>query len=267
MEAATAEQTTDRAVAAGIDGCRGGWVTALAFGSLAQPSRTGLRRFDDIRDVLQWHDAQCEKPPVAIDVPIGLPDRVAFRACDEAARKRLGRRSSCVFRAPYRELLGLSVKEAGEIVLERRRATPDRTFHKLTIQGACISDKIAEVDRALLEDTSRQQWLIEVHPEVSFRELAGELAGADLPQKKTKAGKQRRRRLLSEPFPDIEQQLDDATWRHGEGETWLRRNVAVDDQLDAYAALWSALRFARDENCCLGNGERDGHDLLMRMVV
>lgn len=263
MEAPTAEQPTDRAVAAGIDGCRGGWVATLAFGPLAQPSRTVLRRFDDIGDVLRWHDTQREKTPVAIDVPIGLPDRVGLRACDRQARERLGQRWMCVFEPPDRELLGHSVESAGEIVLDRRRATPDRTFHKLNIQGACIAPKIAEVDGALLEDTSRQQWLIEVHPEVSFRELAG----TDLPQKKTKAGKQRRRRLLSEPFPDIEQQLDDATWRHGEGETWLRRNVAVDDQLDAYAALWSALRFARDENCCLGNGERDEHDLLMRMVV
>lgn len=80
---------------------------------------------------------------------------------------------------PDRELLGHDFETAREIVRARRAANPRGAFHVLTQQGAHILNKITEVDQILGEKPSRQDWLIEVHPEVSFRELARERADED----------------------------------------------------------------------------------------
>ena len=100
--------------------------------------------------------------------------------------------------------------------------------------------------------------MVEVHHEVSFRELAG---GSSLPRQKSSTGKQARLGVLRTSFPDIEERLRTAPWK--------RRDVGHDDILDAYTVLWSALRFSRGEGhyIQLGHGERDSRGVLMRMVV
>jgi hypothetical protein len=66
---------------------------------------------------------------------------------------------------------------------------------------------------------------------------------------------------VSEAFPDFE----DALGRYG-----ARSSRQIEDILDAYAALWTALRWAEQKADVevIGGGERDprtGHE--MRMVV
>jgi predicted RNase H-like nuclease len=243
--------------AAGLDGCRAGWIAAFAFGDAVRPAGTGLRLFDDVQRVVSWSDEQAVRPVVAVDVPIGLPATGGLRECDRQARARLGRRWMCVFEVPDRDLIGHEFEAAREIVHRRREARPGEALHVPTRQTVQITDKIRDVDRILCQDPSRERWLFEVHPEVSFRELAGE----DLPRKKTAAGKKHRLALLRDRFPDVEKRLCAAPWR--------RREVAYDDMLDAYIALWSALRFSRGTSHYieLGDGKRDDHRLLERIVV
>jgi predicted RNase H-like nuclease len=254
---ANPDTDTTPVAAVGIDGCRAGWIAAFAFGEVPALERTGLCLFYDIRGVVDWHSKQPLGPKVAVDVPMGLPPRVGLRKCDRQARGRLGRRWMCVFEPPDRELFGHDFDSARSLVYARRADDPKASFRVLTQQGAHIMKKIAEVDAVLCEQSSQQEWLIEVHPEVSFRELADE----DLPRKKFAAGKQRRHELLRGCFPDIDDRLRSVPWR--------RRDVGYDDMLDAYVALWSALRFARGRGHYveLGDGERDERDLVMRMVV
>lgn len=239
--------------AVGLDGCRAGWIAAVAIGDPGSIA-TRLQLFEDIDQLVRWHDVSGTQANVAIDVPIGLPAAVSARPCDQEARRRLGKRWMCVFAPPDRELFNLDFEAARQLVYKRRAAAPGETFHLLSQQSVQITPKIAEVDRALRDHPERQEWLIEIHPEVSFRELAGD----DLPPKKKAAGRARRLRLLREAFPDIDQRLDTARW--------LRREVAHDDMLDAYAALWSALRFSRgpDHRLVLGDGQRDAHGLPMQ---
>jgi predicted RNase H-like nuclease len=245
-----------RALAVGVDGCRIGWIAAFAFGRGNRVTRTGLCLFETAADIVRWRDRQAEPPVVAIDVPIGLPDRISDRPCDRAARRLLGRRQSCVFQPPDRGLLELAQKTYEEVQLrinERRRAEPDA--RGLTRQGFGILPKIAEVDSIMRADPGREAWLIEVHPEVSFRELGRR----DLPPKRSRAGKEARRRLLANRFPDLDDHLESTAWR--------RRDVGIDDRLDAYAALWSALRFRRGHHCVLGESERDRAGIAMRIIV
>lgn len=145
---------------------------------------------------------------VAIDVPIGLPQAVGLRECDREARARLGSRWMSVFEPPDRELFDHDFESARAVVCARRARDPRATFHVLTQQGVHILSKVAEVDEALREEPTRQDWLVEVHPEVSFREQAGE----DLPRKKSGAGKARRREFLREQFPDIDVWLKPGRW-------------------------------------------------------
>jgi predicted RNase H-like nuclease len=249
--------TSDGPVALGLDGCRTGWVAAVAYGSAGKPTRTALRHFSDIDELLAWRARQDSEPIVAVDVPMGLPDRVGLRPCDAEARTRLGRRWMCVFEPPDRELYGHDFESGRAIVWARRASDPEAVSHVLTQQGIQIMSKIEQVDRVLLADPRREEWLIEVHPEVSF----GELAGEALPPKKSAAGKKARLALLGECFPDIDARLDAVPW--------LRTEVAYDDLLDAYISLWSALRFARGPEHCveLGGGELDSRGLRMRMIV
>ena len=151
----------------------------------------------------------------------------------------------CVFEPPDRALYGHDFESARAIVWARRADDPEAVFHVLTQQGIQIMSKIEQVDRVLLADPSREAWLIEVHPEVCFLELAQEA----LPRKKGSAGKKRRLALLQHEFDDIGEQLAAVPW--------LRKEVAYDDLLDAYVGLWSALRFARGHHVELGGGETD----------
>ncbi len=241
----------------GLDGCRAGWIAAVAIGGTSGIAETCLHLFDDVNQLVQWHEASSVRAAVAIDVPIGLPAAAGPRLCDQEARRRLGKRWMCVFAPPDRELFGLDFEAARQVVYKRRAAAPGETFHVLSQQSIQVTPKIAEVDRVLREHPARREWLIEVHPEVSFRELAGQ----DLPPKKKTAGRARRLSLLRKTFPDIDQRLDNARW--------LRRQVAHDDMLDAYVALWSALRFSHGlgHHVVLGDGQRDEHGLPMRMIV
>jgi predicted RNase H-like nuclease len=245
------------AAAVGIDGCRAGWIAAVAYEDPDRQCRTALCLFKTIEALVRWREQQVTDPVVAIDVPMGLPAVVGLRACDTQARTRLGRRWMWVFEVADRELFGHSFESARAIVHTRRARDPQATFHVLQQQGAHILNKIAEVDAVLLEDRNRQSWLIEVHPEVCFRKLAQQ----DLPRKKSAAGKNARRELLRQCFPDIEERIAHVRWS--------RREVGYDDLLDAYVALWSALRFARGPGCFiqLGDGQRDNQGLLQRIIV
>jgi predicted RNase H-like nuclease len=240
-------------IAAGIDGCRVGWVAAIA----RRDTTTELRLFDDLEAVVRWRDREAGVAMVGVDVPMGLPPRAGPRPCDRDARRELGPRWMCVFAPPDRELLGLDFAHAREVVNRRRRLDPAGDHPVMTHQTINIAPKIAEADRLLRADPRRQGWLLEVHPELSFQALAG----ATIEPKRTSAGAAARLALVARQFPDAPRRLG--------AKTWSRAEVARDDLLDAYAVLWTALRFARGTGHYreLGDGRRDAYGLRQRIVI
>jgi predicted RNase H-like nuclease len=102
----------------------------------------------------------------------------------------------------------------------------------LSQQAWGIAPKIKEVDDTITPEN--QQWVFEVHPEVSFWALAGEHPMAH--GKKTKAGLIERLDVLRPEFPDIEVQLQNRPAKAGK-----------DDLLDAAVAAWTAMRICRGE--------------------
>ena len=85
---------------AGVDGCRGGWIAA--FTDTQKPDHAPvvrvLSRFGDL------FSGEILPDIVAVDMPIGLPDRVtgSGRGPERLVRPLLGERQSSVFAIPAR---------------------------------------------------------------------------------------------------------------------------------------------------------------------
>lgn len=156
---------------------------------------------------------------IGVDIPLGmLPDR--WRAADTVAAEHLGPRRSSVFRVPPRA-----------VWLEPDFANANRLCRELT--GAGLSRQSWALRPKLLEANAIWErhpgLLFEAHPEVSFREMAGE----PLPYaKKTWSGQARRRELLAKQGIVLPDQLGPAG------------QAPPDDVLDAAAVAWTAHRMA-----------------------
>lgn len=230
---------TDRVVKlAGVDGCSTGWVVASWHDGVSSPAVT-IHLAKTFREVV---DAGYQV--IAVDIPIGLPDR-GTRDCDPAARKLLGPRRNSVFPAPIRPVL---VAKTYDQACEIGRQADSRS---LSQQAWAITKKIAEVDAQVSPEA--QATIIEIHPELCFWALNGERP-LELP-KKDPQGMETRRLLLKD-------HLVDPVVFYG-----LRLSGAGrDDVHDALAALWTARRFAQGEARRLPDQEqRDTKGLRMEM--
>jgi predicted RNase H-like nuclease len=93
--------------------------------------------------------------------------------------------------------------------------------------------KNCEVDDVLQARPELRERIVEVHPEVSFAEWAGEPL---LASKKSRDGAALRRALLEQQFPGAFEKIRAAHSR--------KSDVGDDDIADALAALWTAQRIA-----------------------
>jgi predicted RNase H-like nuclease len=224
------------ALVAGVDGCRAGWVVVLAEttrdgrGMTAEVVVAG--DFDGVLALTR--DARV----VGVDMPIGLLDAAVAggRECDRHARRLLGHPRCCsVFTPPARGALG---RDSYRAALSANRASSAAGLG-ISIECFGLFPRLREVDAALTGDLALAERVREVHPELSFRELAGGAAGLSEP-KRSARGLSRRSALLRPRFSRL-------------GRALRRRlaGVADDDVLDAHAVVWSAARIARDRAVCL----------------
>jgi predicted RNase H-like nuclease len=151
---------------AGVDGCPTGWVAA--FVRADEVRVRVVPRFADIT-------AAPETPAVvAVDMPIGLPERAGpgGRAAERAVRPLLGERQSSVFSVPSRAAIAAETYgDACAIALAT--SEPPR---KVSRQLFMLAPKIREVDACLCADAACAVRVYEVHPEVAFWRLNGERA-------------------------------------------------------------------------------------------
>lgn len=200
-------------IAVGLDGCPQGWaVVALDAGGGVE-----LRAAERVTDVTaRYPDAL-----LAIDIPVGLTDE-PVREADAAARRALGGAASSVFNAPPRTV----VDEVRDGTLSSHAAASARgralTGKGLSAQTWRITPKVAEVD-AFAEAAT--QPVLEVHPEVSFRALAGD---DRLARKRTYRGVLDRLALLDGVGLRVPTSAP-AAW-----------TLQADDVLDAAVAAWTA---------------------------
>jgi len=206
----------------GVDGCRAGWV-AIAW------SGDAVRAYvhADIGAVVAVAAADGPVHAIGIDIPIGLADR-SYRQADLLARKAAGSKWASVFVTPARPALVLD--DYAEASALNRRLTGSG----ISRQAYSLRDKIRQVDGWL---ASAPCPVAEVHPELTFAELAGApLADS----KSTWSGAVRRRRLLADAGIGVS------------GDLGLTGHlVGVDDVLDAAAVAWTVNRVALGAARCL----------------
>lgn len=198
---------------AGIDGYRHGWVIAV-------PAEAGIAwRTCDVHGL---DDAIADRDLVAIDIPILLEDS-GWRQCDIETKAALGSAASRVFMTPPRSVLELGLDAPNDEVQARSR---ELTGQGVSRQAMALAERVLAVHALLPDDR-----LFEVHPELVFAALAGQV----LVPKKSAAGVGARLRAL-EPWLAA----------HGTSTAEVLAScptgVPVDDALDALAALVGAQR-------------------------
>jgi predicted RNase H-like nuclease/predicted enzyme related to lactoylglutathione lyase len=203
---------------AGVDLARGAWAVVVLEGGRV----VDAFRCESFAEALLV-DAQV----VAVDIPIGIP-KSAPRPADAAARKFVGPRAASVFTTPVRSVLEApTYAAASEMAMQL-------TGKAISRQTYALRDRILEVDEYARSD----ERVIEVHPEVSFSELARR----PLQSKHTTGGLAERRALLEEA---------------GIAVPPTAPRIAEPDLLDATVAAWTARRYARGEALPLPDGHRE----------
>lgn len=224
---------------AGADGCKAGWIAVLRDGA-----ETVARVFAHFEQLV---DALPDDAVIAVDMPIGLPERIGRggRGPESLIRPLLGQRQSSVFqipsraavyaeRGPFENATELRDAHARASIVARQTSEPAKS---VSIQAFCLFPKIREIDRLLIDRPELRARVIEAHPELAFWRLNGERA-MSLPKKiKGKvnpAGMEERKTLLESQC--IPRDLLDGL---------PPRGVSEDDLLDAAAMLLIAARHAQ----------------------
>jgi predicted RNase H-like nuclease len=204
----------------GVDGCSAGWLAL---------TRSDGRLDWGVYDSLAGVVADTDPDRLLLDIPVGLPSE-GRRACDEAARDRLGSRASTVFFIPARSVLDADTHA------EASDANRAATGYGLSIQAWHLVPKIRAVDTYLrqrpglvgVDDSARDPEAAvvrESHPELCFAALNGDSPVSA--SKSSEEGRRVRLDILADAVPESR-----ALYETVLSETY-RKDVARDDVLDA----------------------------------
>ncbi len=232
-------------VVVGVDGCRGGWLAVI--GPVGDRPKQAV-----IHATFKELMASLPKAAmVAVDIPIGLPES-GSRECDILARQQLGWPRRCsVFPAPIRPCLKARDYQEASQILQKVDGKG------MTKQAFGILEKIREVDNYLCSHADARARVVEIHPEVSFALWNGGVAMAD--KKKSAAGRTERSALIERRWQGAVSAMQELV---------RGKDFQMDDLLDAFAALWTAQRWAaRAGQLRVLGSELDGNGLPMRIVA
>lgn len=235
---------TGKKFVAGVDGCRGGWLTCF----LSESGEFQFFVFGSPAAVVR-HSRGADL--LLVDVPIGLHES-SFRDCDTLAKKELGKEHSRVYMTPPRPVLSLSSYD------ERSALCDSMTGKKMSVQMNGILPLVLWWDRAIAACDPGSPGVRECHPEICFKYFND---GKVLQSKHSGEGLLQRRQVLSRYIRDLDGVLTKAE------EELPRGAYLQDDLLDAMvcavtaAGVWDgSLRTLPAEP------ERDGRGLAMEMV-
>jgi predicted RNase H-like nuclease len=198
-------------VAVGVDAYRNGWVAIVLRGHAFHCCGA----YSGFHALLE---DQLDAAVIAVDIPIGLP-LSGRRQADVLARAFIGSRRSSVFTTAPRSVLEAPTYQ------DALATARGLGIAGLSKQSYGLAHRIFEVDTGASIDDR----IVEVHPEVSFRAMAGKPLEFS---KKTWNGTSVRRRFLAENGIVLPDDVGHAGV------------VPVDDVLDAAAAAWTADRVA-----------------------
>lgn len=162
----------------GVDGCRGGWVWVAA----------GRRPAAGFAACLSEIVGCFPMSRILVDMPIGLPSGAYPRRCETVARRLAGPRRASIFTPPAR--VALAAPDYASANAANRR----ETGKGLSKQAWNLVPKIREADELLRRDPLLEARLMESHPEICFRMLAGDVLRH---YKKTAEGRRERLAVLA----------------------------------------------------------------------
>ena len=227
----------------GVDGCRGGWATAvLDHGELR------LKVYKSISALVKEYPSF---DAFLVDMAIGLRNSRDQKRPDTVARKELGIKASSVFPIPSRDAVYAEGEE------EQKRANLRTLGKSLSKQSLAIIPKIRELDEFLEDNPEYRGKILESHPEVDFARLNGSVI---LSKKKEEPGPSERIHLLSEYLDerDLYDMYDKAK------ELGCRQ----DDLIDAIClAVTGALHAHGQSEILQDQLEPDEKGLLMQLTV
>ena len=157
------EQILDKGIFVGVDGCKGGWITAIiSNGELS------LKKYSDFSKMV-FDTAQFDG--MLVDMVIGLPSNIEQyeKRPDGIARKIVKPRTSTVFAVPTRQAVYEFIKD------KQKEANLSAIGKGLSEQTIAIIPKMREVDEFLLSNEEYMNVIRESHPEVCFARLNGEV--------------------------------------------------------------------------------------------
>ena len=227
----------------GVDGCRGGWATAvLDHGELR------LKVYKSISALVKEYPSF---DAFLVDMAIELRNSRDQKRPDTAARKELGIKASSVFPIPSRDAVYAEGEE------EQKRANLRTLGKSLSKQSLAIIPKIRELDEFLKDNPEYRGRILESHPEVDFARLNGSVI---LSKKKEEPGPSERIHILSEYLDkrDLYDMYDKAK------ELGCRQ----DDLIDAIClAVTGALHAHGQSEILQDQLEPDEKGLLMKLTV
>ncbi|MEJ5915250.1 DUF429 domain-containing protein [Pseudokineococcus sp. 1T1Z-3] len=223
----------------GVDGCRGRWAACAWEGPGTAPVLTLEADPAGVLAAADRHGAEV----VGLDLPLGLVTE-GERAADAAARAYLlvaARRrpgpnargaASRVFVTPVRQVVAHGGTYAQARELARSLGAPAPSAQAYALLG-----HVRAWDAVAAERVDGPGRLVEVHPELSFTEMAGRL----LAPKRSARGARQRLTVLA---GDRGLGCSDAALTSALEAADV--HIALDDALDAMAAAWSAWRVVED---------------------
>ncbi len=146
---------------AGVDGCRAGWIAVLMRADEPQS-----HRIMTAPSLAAIADAPEQPAFIAVDMPIGLPERNngSGRLPEQLIRPLLGARQSSVFAIPSRR--AVEAQDYGEACATA--AATSEPPRKVSRQGFALFPKIREIDALLRARPDLRPRIYEVHPELAF---------------------------------------------------------------------------------------------------
>jgi predicted RNase H-like nuclease len=231
----------------GVDSCKTSWF-AIALKDNGDPEANCFRNISEL-----W-DRYKKASMILVDIPIGLLDKGnEERKCDKEARAKLkSPRASSVFPAPCRR----AIRE--EDYNKAKEINKDKTEKGLTKQTFAIMSKIRDVDNFLLNNKAARSRIKETHPEICFWALSGHPM---VHSKKKSEGQNERIKVLESVYSRANDIFTCAK------STYRRKEVAIDDILDALAAAVTAmLGYQNGFETLPQEPERDSQGLPMQML-
>lgn len=235
---------------AGVDGCKGGWIIAIAADTSDGDTTTAIARVEITMHVVETFidvvDVTRACSVVGVDMPLALPIS-GVRASDTELKEYLGPNGRSLFWTPTRDAIDQS-SHATAVRVNKAAGGKGPSA-----QGWGLASKIREVRTALLPNPDPR--MVEVHPESSFVALAGQ----PLPSKRTAQGVGRRLAALAGWCANVEAALASVPLEPG--------RPAIDDALDAMAAAWTAQRIGYQQAQWFGDRHPDDQGFVAAVAV